>query len=93
MGQYQNNRNIFFIKLRDWNLKFYNKFMSNPPYLDVDKVFPEHKLFEENWTLIRDEINLILKKTNSLPKFHDVDNGQEFISANDGIAWNMFTWT
>ncbi|MFL2572883.1 MAG: hypothetical protein ACJ0P8_00365 [Flavobacteriales bacterium] len=43
--------------------------MSNPPYLDVDKVFPEHKLFEENWTLIRDEINLILKKTNSLPKF------------------------
>ncbi|MFL2572882.1 MAG: aspartyl/asparaginyl beta-hydroxylase domain-containing protein [Flavobacteriales bacterium] len=22
--------------------------------------------------------------------FHDVDDGQEFISANDGIAWNMF---
>tara|TARA_B100000482_G_C12538925_1_gene271456 strand:+ start:235 stop:945 length:711 start_codon:yes stop_codon:yes gene_type:complete len=90
MGKYQKNRSIFFIKLRDWNLKLYNKFLSNPPYLDVDKVLPEHKLFEENWTLIRDEINLILKKTNSLPKFHDVDDGQEFISANDGIAWNMF---
>ena len=51
MGQYQNNRNIFFIKLGDWNLKLYNKFMSNPPYLDVDKVLPEHKLFEERFVI------------------------------------------
>ena len=29
MGQYQKNRNIFFIKLRDWNLQLYNKFLSN----------------------------------------------------------------
>ena len=90
MGQYQKNRNIFFIKLRDWNLQLYNKFLSNPPYLDADKVFPEHKILEENWTMIRDEIKTILEKTSSLPKFHDVDDGQEFISANDGIAWNMF---
>jgi beta-hydroxylase len=90
MGQYQNNRNIFFIKLRDWNLNFYNKFISNPPYLDSDKYFPEHKILENNWTLIRDEINEMVAKTNSLPKFHDVDDGQEFISNNDGKAWNMF---
>ncbi len=90
MGQYQKNRSIFFIKLRDWNLKFYNKFLSNPAYLDADKVFPEHKILEQNWTMIRDEINSILEKTSSLPKFHDVDDGQEFISNNDGIAWNMF---
>ena len=90
MGQYQKNRNIFFIKFRDWNLKLYNKFVSNPPYLDSDKVFPENKILEENWMVIKDEINSILEKTNSLPKFHDVDDGQEFISNNDGIAWNMF---
>ena len=90
MGQYQSNRNIFLIKLRDWNLKIYNKFLSNPPFLDADEVFPEHKILEENWTMIRDEINSILEKTTSLPKFHDVDDGQEFISNNDGIAWNMF---
>jgi len=64
--------------------------LSNPPYLDADEVFPEHRILEENWTIIRDEINSILEKTTSLPKFHDVDDGQEFISNNDGIAWNMF---
>ena len=90
MGQYQNNRNVFFIKFRDWNLNFYNKFISNPPYLDSDKYFPEHKVLENNWTLIRDEINEMVAKTNSLPKFHDVDDGQAFISNNDGKAWNMF---
>ena len=78
MGQYQKNRNIFFIKFRDWNLKLYNKFVSNPPYLDSDKVFPENKILEENWMVIKDEINSILEKTNSLPKFHDVDDGQEY---------------
>ena len=25
--------------------------MSNPPYLDVDKVLPEHKLFEERFVI------------------------------------------
>ena len=90
MGQYQKNRNIFFIKLRDWNLKLYQRYLSNPPYLNADEVFPQHKILEKNWLMIKDEINSIVKKTNSLPKFHDVDDGQEFISANDGIAWNMF---
>ena len=52
--------------------------------------FPEHKILEQNWTMIRDEINSILEKTSSLPKFHDVDDGQEFISNNDGIAWKIF---
>ena len=89
MGQYQKNRNIFFIKLRDWNLKLYQRYLSNPPYLNADEVFPQHKILEKNWLMIKDEINSIVKKTNSLPKFHDVDDGQEFISANDGIAWNM----
>ena len=68
----------------------YNKFISNSPYLDSDKYFPEHKILENNWTLIRDEINEMVTKTNSLPKFHDVDDGQAFISNTDGKAWNMF---
>ena len=86
----QKNRNLLFIKLRDWNLNLYRKFLNNPAYLDVDEVFPEYKILEDNWLVIRDEINHIINNNISLPKFHDVDEGQEFISNNDGVSWNMF---
>ena len=86
----QNNRNIIFKKFRDWNLVFYNTLLKNTPYLNVDIVFPQHIILEDNWLVIKDEIDDIIKKTSSLPKFHEVDDGQEYISANDGISWNMF---
>ena len=86
----QNNRNIIFKKFRDWNLVFYNTLLKNTPYLNVDIVFPQHIILEDNWLVIKDEIEEIIKKTSSLPKFHEVDDGQEYISANDGISWNMF---
>ena len=86
----QNNRNIIFKKIRDWNLVFYNTLLKNTPYLNVDIVFPQHIILEDNWLVIKDEIEEIIKKTSSLPKFHEVDDGQEYISANDGISWNMF---
>ena len=86
----QDNRNILFVKLRDWNLSLYRKFLNNPPYLNVDEVFPEYKVLEDNWLVIKDEIDSIINNTASLPKFHDVDEGQKFISNNDGVAWNMF---
>ena len=86
----QNNRNIFFIKFRDWNLRFYNTLLRNTAYLNADEVFPEHITLENNWLVIKDEIEEIIKKTSSLPKFHEVDDGQEYISANGGISWSMF---
>jgi aspartyl/asparaginyl beta-hydroxylase (cupin superfamily) len=86
----QDNGNILFVKLRDWNLSLYRKFLNNPPYLNVDELFPEYKVLEDNWLVIKDEIDSIINNTASLPKFHDVDEGQKFISNNDGVAWNMF---
>jgi aspartyl/asparaginyl beta-hydroxylase (cupin superfamily) len=87
----QKNRSLLFIKLRDWNLNLYRKFLNNPAYLDVDEFFPEYKILEDNWLVIREEIYNIINNNNiSLPKFHDVDEGQEFISNNDGVSWNMF---
>jgi len=86
----QSNRNILFIKFRDWNLAMYNKFLSNSPYLDLDTYFPEHKILENNWEIIKDEIESVINKSKDLPKFHEVDDGQEYISDNDGIAWSMY---
>tara|TARA_B100000427_G_scaffold284484_1_gene257379 strand:+ start:86 stop:784 length:699 start_codon:yes stop_codon:yes gene_type:complete len=86
----QNNRNHFFQKFRDWNLRLYKKRLNTPPYLDLNTFFKEHNLLENNWKKIRDEINHVIKETNTLPKFHEIDDGQEYISDNDGIAWSLF---
>jgi aspartyl/asparaginyl beta-hydroxylase (cupin superfamily) len=86
----QNNRSVFFMKFRDWNLSMYNRLMTNTPYLDMDTYFKDHSILEDNWMVIKEEIESIINKADTLPKFHEVDKGQEFISDNDGIAWSMF---
>ena len=86
----QKNRNIIFKTFRDWNLKLYQKRLNNPAYLDLKTNFKEHKILEDNYRVIKNEIQLIINKSKDLPKFHEVDNGQEYISDNDGVSWSLF---
>ncbi len=65
-------------------------FVHNPPYLDVDKYFPSHQILKDNWPEIRKEVEKILKNEEAIPKFHEVDNLQRFISAKDDKAWRTF---
>ena len=83
-----NNRNVILYTLIKKLRNLYK--LNNPPYLNLDKHFPEHKIIEKNWEAIRDEILNIIEESKSLPKFHEIDDGQEFISNNDGISWNLF---
>ncbi len=85
----QTNRNIFFKKIRDWNLSLYKKQVDNSAYVDLDTFFKEHKLLEDNWKEIREEIYNVIDNSGSIPKFHEVDDGQEYISNNDGISWSL----
>jgi len=86
----QKNRSIIFKTFRDWNLKLYQKRLSNPAYFDLKTHFKEHKILEDNWIAIKDEIQLIINSSKYLPKFHEIDNGQEYISNNDGVSWSLF---
>ena len=85
----QNNRNRFFRFFRDSNLKFYNSKIKTPAYLDLEEYFPEYKILEENGREIKKEIQGIVDSTRSLPRFHEIDDGQEYISDNDGLSWNI----
>ena len=85
----QNNRNGFFTFFRDNNLKLYNSQIKTSPYLDLEKYFPEHKILEENWIEIKNELQNVIDSGKTLPKFHDIDDGQEYISDNDGLSWNL----
>ena len=78
----QKNRNIFFKCFRDWNLQLYRNYISNSPYLDLEEYFSEYKLLEDQWLIIRKEIEQVIKDSRALPKFHELDDGQEYISDN-----------
>lgn len=84
------NRNLIIYKTIDWIRRLYDKNIDNPAYLDLDKYFPEYKLIEAHWEELRDEIKSIIESSNELPKFHEIDRGQSFISNNDGISWNLY---
>lgn len=64
--------------------------LKNPPFLKVDKAFPQHRLLEENWQAIRDELVVILQNQENIPKFHEIDNIQRFISNTDDVPWRVF---
>lgn len=70
--------------------KFISLFVNNPPLVEKEKYFPESKVLEENWQVIRSELDGVLKGISHIPKFHEVDNIQRFISAKDEIPWRVF---
>jgi beta-hydroxylase len=70
--------------------KLIELFVRNPPFLEVDQVFPEARLLRENWQVIREEARSLLADAESIPRFHEVDGLQRFISARDDVAWRTF---
>jgi beta-hydroxylase len=70
--------------------KLVELFVRNPPFLEVEKVFPEARLLRKNWQVIRDEARALLENVESIPQFHEVDRLQRFISARDNVAWRTF---
>jgi aspartyl/asparaginyl beta-hydroxylase (cupin superfamily) len=69
---------------------FLSLFVKNPPYVSMEEEFPEGKLLKENWKTIRAELDQVLEHVEDIPRFHEVDKLQRFISAKDDIAWRTF---
>ena len=85
----QNNRNGLFRFFRDNNLKLYNSKIKTEAYLDLKTYFPEYSILEDNWRDIQKEILGVIDSGRVLPKFHEVDDGQEYISDSDGLSWSL----
>ena len=85
----QNNRGWLFKFFRDRNLNYYNSKIKTPAFLDLDKYFAGYKILEDNWGEIKHEIEGVINSGKTLPKFHEVDDGQEYISDNDGLSWRL----
>lgn len=85
----QNKRNNLFKFFRDKNLKLYNSKIKTPAFLDLEEYFPEHKVLEDNYLEIKKEVQSVIDSGKALPKFHEIDDGQEYISDNDGLSWSL----
>ncbi len=85
----QNNRGWLFKFFRDSSLNYYNSKFKTPAYLDLDKYFADYTVLEESWKEIKQEIEGVISSGKTLPKFHEVDDGQEYISDNDGLSWSL----
>ena len=85
----QNNRSRLFTFFRDYNLSLYNCKIKTPAYLSLEEYFPEFRVLEENWEVIKEEIEGVVNSGKKLPKFHELDDGQEHISDNDGLSWSL----
>lgn len=66
----------------------YDRRIDSPPILNAERDFPNGKRFGDAWRELRDEALAI--RMDRIPRFHDIMEEQEAISANDGRDWRMF---
>ncbi|MDB5362692.1 MAG: aspartyl/Asparaginyl beta-hydroxylase family protein [Rhodospirillales bacterium] len=68
----------------------YDRRISGPPVLDLDRDFAPGHGFVNAWRAIRDEAMQIRRRIDEVPRFHEIMPEQASISANDGRDWRMF---
>ncbi len=68
----------------------YDRRISGPPVLDLDRDFPRGAAFVAAWPAIRDEALAVKRRLHEVPRFHEIMPEQASISANDGRDWRMY---
>ncbi len=68
----------------------YDRRIAAPPILNIERHFPNARLFTANWQAIRDEALAVRGKLERVPLFHEIMKAQKPISDNDGREWRMF---
>lgn len=61
-----------------------------PPFLDIEKICPQLKEFEENFDTIQKEIELLLEERDSIPNYQDVDSTQKYLTKRSWGNWKVF---
>lgn len=61
-----------------------------PVFMDIDQTFPALRKIDERYEEIRDELLAILPDQACLPRYHDLDERQQGISASTPSDWKVF---
>jgi len=68
----------------------YDRRISGPPVLDLERDFAQGAGFVDAWRVIRNEALEVRRRIEDVPRFHEIMPEQASISANDGRDWRMF---
>lgn len=58
-----------------------------PLNIDKGRYFPESRVLEENWQIIKQELEKYTSLNQTIPRFHEVDKANHKISFDAGPAW------
>jgi hypothetical protein len=63
-----------------------------PAFFDIDKTYPSLRILDENYAVIRAELDALLVEAERIPRYHDVARNETYISGtiNPEKAWRVF---
>jgi aspartyl/asparaginyl beta-hydroxylase (cupin superfamily) len=63
-----------------------------PVFFDIDKVYPDLRILDENHALIREEMENVLRYKERTPRYHDVSEAERYISGtvDPDKDWKVF---
>lgn len=60
-----------------------------PVFFDVDATRPELRALEENFDVVREELDKALELRTRIPRYHEANAAQTYISGSDELAWRV----
>jgi aspartyl/asparaginyl beta-hydroxylase (cupin superfamily) len=63
-----------------------------PAFYDIDATLPVFRLLDRNFAVIREEMEAVLNYKERIPRYHELDKGESYISGSDDPAknWRVF---
>lgn len=65
---------------------------NRPPFYDIDKTYPKLRILDKNYAVIREEMEGVLKYKDRIPRYHDLDKNERYISGtiDPDKDWKVF---
>ena len=62
------------------------------PFYDIDQTYPALRLLDQNYPVIKEELEAILNYKERIPRYHDLDKGESYISGSEDPEkhWRVF---
>lgn len=63
-----------------------------PVFYDIDKTYPAFRLLDRGYPVIREEMESVLNYKDRIPRYHDLDRAESYISGSDDVdkTWRVF---
>ena len=61
-----------------------------PVVFDIEKTFPALLQLDKNFSVIQSELTALLAERDTMPRYHDIDPNQNYISRSTPRRWSVF---